>query len=322
MVEKLMTRIQKCVLFIVIGLILYGGVYYTADRLAYKNGRLNSFHKVKTTKQSGFDYVILGASHALPFGFEDMNATLEGLTGTRIINLAGPGHGIIPNIIVFEYFLKYHQTKNVLYVLDTFALSSKKWNEERLEDVKLLQWAPFDLTLARMLLDYSFEKGINKKVPLDYITGFSKINNHSRLEPETFDGEKKFGKKYRFFKPRDKQRIKYLYGSEKSDALFGTYMAIFMDWIETIKMNNIGVIVIKTPIPTHIYEMLPQENEFNRKIQKVLMEEKIPFYDFSLINNEKEFFYDTDHLNSKGVDEFFTNHLKDVLKRHVAPKKG
>ena len=73
--------------------------------------------------------------------------------------------------------------------------------------MKLLQWAPFDLTLARMLLDYSFEKGINKKVPLDYITGFSKINNHSRLEPETFDGEKKFGKKYRFFKPRDNSEL-------------------------------------------------------------------------------------------------------------------
>lgn len=296
-----------------VGLILYGGVYYATDRLAYKNGRLNSFHKVKTTKQGGFDYVILGASHALPFGFEDMNATLEGLTGTRIINLAGAGNGIIPNILVFEYFLKYHQTKNVLYVLDTFALSSKKWNEERLEDVKLLQWAPFDLTLAGMLLDYSFFKGINKKVPLDYITGFSKINNHSRLEPETFDGEKKFGRKYRFFKPRDSQRIKYLYGSEKSESLFGKYIVTFMDWIETLKMNNIGVIVIKTPVTDQIFEMLPDEKETDEKLEKIFADKEVPFYNFSHVNNQKKLFYDTDHLNRAGVQSFFENYLKQVL---------
>ncbi len=81
--------------------------------------------------------------------------------------------------------------------------------------------------------------------------------------------------------------------------------------VSDVKLIN--VIVIKTPIPKQFYDMIPHEQKFDERIKEVLAGKGVLFYDFSLVSNEKEYFYNSDHLNRTGVLNFFENHLKQVL---------
>ena len=109
---------KQAAIFVVAGLILYGAVYCTSEVLVYKYANRNRFYGVKTADFPSYDYLILGASHALPFSFEDMDNRLEEMTDARIINLSTPGGGIVVNSLLLDYFLAAgHNTKNVIYFI-------------------------------------------------------------------------------------------------------------------------------------------------------------------------------------------------------------
>ena len=101
-----------------------------------------------------YDWVILGASHAMPLDFADFNALMQRETGLRIINLAAHGTGPLYNRFVFEHFLRANRTRNLLYVVDSFAFTARAWNEDRFGDAKLIRGTPFEPALARHLGDY------------------------------------------------------------------------------------------------------------------------------------------------------------------------
>jgi len=135
-----MKRLAKsALLFIAIGLALYAGVYYLAEQLMVQTGRSNPFFKIATAQNSTVDWVILGASHAMPLDFADFNAQMERETQRKILNLAAPGAGPLYNRFVFEHFLREHRARNLLYVVDSFAFYSRTWNEERFTDAKRLE---------------------------------------------------------------------------------------------------------------------------------------------------------------------------------------
>ena len=134
---------------------------------------------IRTAPQADYDRVILGASHAAVFDFDDMNGRLEQMTGARILNLSVVGGGVVVNRLLLDYFLVRHRTEAIVYVVDSFAFYSSEWNEERLEDARLFQRAPFDPALARLLAG----SGAPPMVALDYVSGFSKINNPDRFAP-------------------------------------------------------------------------------------------------------------------------------------------
>src|ERR1017187_2120523 len=139
---------KSALLFIAIGLAIYAGVYYAAEQLMYRTGHSNPFFKIATAQDSTVDWVILGASHAMPLDFADFNAQMERETRLRILNLAAPGTGPLYNRFVLEHFLRTHRTRNVLYVVDAFAFYSRTWNEERFADAKLLRCTPFETAIA------------------------------------------------------------------------------------------------------------------------------------------------------------------------------
>ena len=145
-----MKRLGKsALLFIAIGLALYACVYFAAERLMLHTGRSNPFFKIATVQDRSVDWVILGASHAMPLDFDDFNAYMQRETGLRILNLASPGTGPLYNRFVLEHFLRAHRTKNILYVVDSFAFYSRSWNEERFADAKLLGRTPFEPAISR-----------------------------------------------------------------------------------------------------------------------------------------------------------------------------
>ena len=200
------------------------GLYAASEHLVYRYARANRFYMVKTAPYERYDYVILGASHAAAFDLEDMNARLEAMTKSRILNLSTTGGGITINRLLLEYFLVGHQTSTVVYVVDSFVFNSRQWNEDRLQDARLFYRAPFDLSLVRLLL----QEPVSRSVVLDYVSGFSKINNPDRFVPDIPEFAARFDKTYRPVKQIDQQRIDYLYPRQNDEqATELHYMAEF-----------------------------------------------------------------------------------------------
>src|ERR1035441_359644 len=112
---------KSALLFVAIGLMIYAGLSFATERLLLRNGHSNPFFKIATAEANDYDWVILGASHAMPLDFGDFNALMQRETGLRILNLAAQGTGPLYNRFVLEHFLRAHRTRNLLYVVDAFA---------------------------------------------------------------------------------------------------------------------------------------------------------------------------------------------------------
>ena len=134
-----MKRLARTTLaFVAIGLAIYAGLYAAAERLVQRTAHANPIHKIEAAGDEAYDWIILGASHAMPLDFADFNAqVLEKATGLRIINLAAQGTGPLYQRFVLEEFLRGRKARNVLYVVDSFAFYSREWNEDRLQDAFL-----------------------------------------------------------------------------------------------------------------------------------------------------------------------------------------
>jgi len=309
-----MTRQGRvAIAFIGIGLLIYAGIYLAAERLMYRNGHSNPFFKIATSEVKAFDWVILGASHAMPLDFADFNAVMQRETGLKIINLASPGTGPLYNRFVLEAFLRNHSTKNLLYVADSFAFYARAWNEDRFGDAKLLRATPFDPAIASLLLQYSRTEGVDPRAVADYLTGFSKINNRDRFQRDRWEGELQFDRVYRPSAAATKKRIGYLFPETRREAAFGRYLAQLNRLFEIAMQDNVRVVVIKVPTPGQFRALLPSEATFDAAMASATAKHGIGFGNFSAELDEPRFYFDTDHLNRAGVGELFARHLKAIL---------
>jgi hypothetical protein len=304
---------KSALVFIAIGLALYAGVYYAAEQLMLHTGRSNPFFKIATTQENAADWVILGASHAMPLDFADFNAQMEHETRLKILNLAAPGAGPMYNRFVFEHFLRAHRTRNLLYVVDSFAFYSRTWNEERFADAKLLRRTPFEPAIARGLGDYSRHEGVDPRAVLDYVSGFSKINNRERFQRDVWEGEAQFERAYRPSSSAVKKRIDYLFPDKTPPAALSRYLEVFSSIIALARKEGVNVVVIKMPVPSQFYSQLPDEAGFDDALSRFLTVRGVPFHDFSAKTADPSLYFDTDHLSRAGLTEFFTRDLKPVL---------
>jgi hypothetical protein len=191
---------------------------------------------------------------------------------------------------------------------------SREWNEDRLKDSRLFARAPFDPVLARLLVRNS----ASRLVGLDYIAGFSKINNPDRFEPDVSDEEAtRFDRTYRPVRQIDQQRLDYLYPRltpEETATRLREYLSQFDALIAAAQSRGMRVLVMKPPIPARVYRLLPGEARFDAELRQMLSRRAVSLTDFSLVDNDERFFYNTDHLNRAGVLAFFDAHLADLLR--------
>jgi hypothetical protein len=309
-----MKRLGKSALvFIAIGLVIYAGIYYAAERLMVQTGRSNPFFKIATAQDSTTDWVILGASHAMPLDFADFNAQMERETRLKILNLAAPGAGPLYNRFVLEHFLSVHRTRNLLYVVDSFAFYSRTWNEERFADAKLLRRTPFDPAIARRLWDYARHEGVDARAVLDYVSGFSKINNRERSQRDVWEGEAQFERAYQPSSSAVKKRIDYLFPDKTSPAALSRYLEELSSIVALARKEGVNVVVIKMPVPPQFHSQLPDEAGFDDALLRFLAARGVPFHDFSAKTSDPSLYFDTDHLSRAGLTEFFMRDLKPVL---------
>lgn len=311
--EEVRTFVRRAVPFVLLGLTIYLGLYGASEWLVYDRTVRNPFHKVKTAPRTAHDYVILGASHAAVFDYRDMTARLEEMTGAEILNLASVGSGVVPNRLALDYFYaEGHETDAVVYVVDSFAFYSRQWNEGRLEDAELFARAPFDLTLARLLL----ERPGGRSVVLDYISGFLKINDSDRFQPDLFEAEgSRFERTYRPVPQIDRQRIDFLYPEEVDEAALASspYLNRFEDLIREVRSRGDRFVIVRPPVPDRIYDMIPAEEAFDATLRRVADRHGAELHDFTSVNDDPELFYDSDHLNREGTLRFFREHLAPLL---------
>jgi hypothetical protein len=304
---------KSTVIFVAIGLALYAALFYAAEQLVYRTGKSNPFYKMAVADQPTFDWVILGASHAMPLDFADFGTFMEKETGLRILNLASPGTGPLYNRFVFEQFLTKHRTRNLLYVADSFAFYLPTWNEERFADAKLLRRTPFNAAIARRLLAYSRREGVDPRALLDYITGFSKINNRERFDLDIWEGEKQFDRVFRSSSTMVRSRIAYLYPKAPTTIGLAHYLGVFDDLVMLARRHGVRIVVIKMPLPSQFYSRIPDEAAFDAATGSLLVKRQVSFLDFSRSLDEPRFYFDTDHLNRAGLTEFFRSRLKAIL---------
>ncbi|MDP2620072.1 MAG: hypothetical protein Q8P46_07830 [Hyphomicrobiales bacterium] len=310
------TLFRTALIFAAIGVLVYAAAYYASERLLYRTGDTNPFFKIETAEHDAYDWVILGASHAMPLDFADFNAHMEQETGLKILNLASPGTGPLYNRFVFEQFLSRRRTANLLYVLDSFAFASPAWNEDRFADAKLLARTPFRPEIAWRMAGYSFKEGVDPRAVLDYLTGFSKINNRDRFKRDVWEGEGQFERVHRPSAAATEKRIAYLYPDVAPDpAAVARYLQTFASLLDLAHRQGIGVVIVKMPVPARFYEQLPDEEAFDRRLLGLPAMRQALFRDFSLTMDEPGLYFDTDHLNRTGLTRFFDERLKAILTR-------
>jgi hypothetical protein len=182
-----------------------------------------------------------------------------------------------------------------------------------LQDTRLFVSAPFDPTLASLLFGESF----TRSVAFDYVTGFSKINNHDRLAADVTPEEAtRFNRTYRPVRQIDEQRLEYLYPKTIDTAAFDGYLSQFESLLQLARARNVRVIVIKPPIPERVARQIPAEDGFDARLKEIVERSHAEFHDFTHVGNDDKLFYDTDHLNREGVLNFFEHSLKPVLARN------
>jgi hypothetical protein len=294
--------VRHAALFAIIGFSVYLGIYVFAEQSMYAHTVRNRFFAVKTAPLARYDTVILGASHAAVFDYEDMNARLEELTNSHILNLSNVGAGVTPNRLMLDYALSKHEVTSVLYVVDSFIFYSPQWNEQRFNDTHLFDRAPFDPGLATLLA----ANPATRSELLDYVSGFSKINNQDRFKNDISDDEAlRFNSTYRPIPQIDNQRLKYLYPDGVDDAAFARYLGQFEELLNMLEGRHVRVTIIKPPLPERVYRALPLETQFDERLSALLQRNGIAFFDFSLACNDERFFFNTDHLNQTGVLNFY-----------------
>ncbi len=298
-------------IFVLVAGLIYALTYGWAEHVVHKMGERNRLFMIASAPRQSYDFVILGASHTMPFGFEDMTARLESQTNSTIINLSIEGAGIVPARFITDYFLARHKTKKVVYVLDSFAFYSSQWNEERIDDPKLLKRAPFDSDLLALLWRYPPTRDL---LP-GYLSGFYKINDADRFQRDVSDSERdEFGRIYRGNAYLDRQRLDYLYPKTIDPAVTDRYMAAFDGFARDLHDRGIELVVVRTPLPQRVLKFLGDEAAFDARIEKILGAYGFQLHDFKAVANDDKFFYDTDHLNRDGVNNFVAKYLADLLR--------
>ncbi len=302
--------------FVAIGLAIYAALAIGAEWLLWRNGHMNPLYKVDRA-DSEYDWIILGASHAMPLDFDDFNDEMEDATGLRILNLAGPGMGPLYNRFVLEHFLTTRRARNVLYVVDSFAFRSPLWNEDRLSDPGLVGRTPFSIALAARLASYVRRENVDARALLDYATGFSKLNDRERFAVDRWEGEAQFDRTFRPSATADRKRVEYLYPPVAStDAQQERYFSTLAELVKSAKAAGATVMLAKFPLPSRFRELLPKEADFDARLVKFASRHSASLHDFASAIEGREFYADTDHLNRAGVRKLFEDHLRRVL---VAP---
>ncbi|WP_212525579.1 hypothetical protein [Actibacterium sp. MT2.3-13A] len=300
--------------FLGLFLALYAAAFAVAERTVARDGAETAFQRLLAARGEQADWVVLGASHALPLSFGDVPGRLQADTGQSMTVLAEIGAGPLYNRFVFEQALIDLEVQNLLYAVDSFGFGGEAWNEARVGDRKLLRQTPLRLSTAGSLGALVLEGHASPLSLLDYLTGFSKLNPVERFPQEGWRGAADFDRSFRPSRHAVSARIAYLYPEgAPAPATVERYLEILTDLFDRAERAGVKVVVVKLPLTEAFRSQLPREAAFDRMLAERLSARGIPFHDLSAAVEDPSLYFDTDHLNRQGVEALYRDHLRAIL---------
>ncbi|MGB5558635.1 MAG: hypothetical protein WBN04_11565 [Paracoccaceae bacterium] len=304
---------RTVIAFVGVFLLLYLLAFAVAERTISRSGNASAFQKLWAAQGTKADWIVLGASHALPLAYGDVPDLLAEDTGQTMLVLAEVGAGPLYSRFVLDQALSDVQPRALLYVVDSFAFYSASWNEGRVADRSLLRQTPLRVSTMRTLFRLVLTNGVDPRALLDYMTGFSKLNPPDRFPQDGWQGAEGFDRAFRPSRHATASRISYLYPQPPADENLSNYLNVLAGLITKAQTAGLQVQVVKFPIPDSFRDALPNEPEFDRALHETLRALDVPLHDLSAAIVEPKYFFDTDHLNRSGVDELYKSHLLPLL---------
>lgn len=264
-------------------------------------------------KQVDDDLLIYGSSRAWRHFDPEF---IEEQTGMSAYNFGVDGHAFDIQYLRHELNLKYNKSpKVIIYSVDinTLGQSPGLYNHE--------QFLPFfykDPLFNAYTKKYSNFSFIDYNIPLLRYSGEKKalsyfvkeITNWSQQKMRTkgfathigtwnTDYKKAREKRERYFKEVDRDLVKR----------FDNFL---------IEARSLGIAVILIYTPEHVLgqELIENREDIIKVFDSLATKNKIPFFDYSKdkMNNYKDYFYNSLHLNAKGVQAFNELYGEDLKK--------
>ncbi len=303
--------LARAALFIAIGLALYILLLILAERQVRATGERNPLFQI-TALAPDSDVLVLGASHAMPLGFEGIGAALDEASGRTVTTLAIEGGGIVPAAFLLDTALRRTRPQTVVYVVDSFAFLSRQWNEDRLNDQELFARAPFD---GDVLFAAVADAAARPVLPW-YLSGFDKVNRLLWPAPDRSEAElTKFDRTYRENPRIDDQRVAYLFPDAPAE-LTGRYLARLDAMIGAAQDAGAEVVLLLMPAPTRYRDRLPPAHDaVMAGVAEIAAQRGVTIADHSGLLQADENYYDTDHLNRTGATAYVSGPLAELLER-------
>jgi len=295
----------KILLFLALNVLLLVAVLGLMNRQVEKhefNNWTTEANLLHMDEDKHYDLLILGTSHARSLSRSRNHQRIENILGKKILNLSqGLGKGGLLNQYAFlKYFYHSDNSANtIIYFLDPFVFYNRYFDSKD----KLFSYEPVRFSFLAIIATMDFDPGVL------YTYLYSK-----------------FTKDWLRHRPYSGKSIHWEIQTVNAVSVFKRYNVVYPDNIDTVTFKKkkklikdiVGYIkkkqntrVIFVVLPSLI--KWPGHEAMLNILEKIEKEEGIPYYDFSTVMMEKEYYKDHDHLNTKGVEHFTKEFLKPLL---------
>lgn len=262
----------------------------------------------------------------------NLNATEKvnlGQYDTLIVGDSGLGASLNPNKLNSTqnicqnsepYFITYLKLKYIIeknVKLDTIIIGFGNHNISNYNEYKLID----EFWKNRMFNNYYLLANdiINiKDLKIDYINFFLVYSRNMFLIPKS-NHHKKFIGEYKELigqsESTNYQKVinkVYFHKDYGVSELSISYLDSIVDYSNK---NNITPILLSSPVPISYYNLIPSNvKERYHKLKQRYTEDGIHVFDLTKSQNNSDFFYNEDHLNSEG-SKIFTEEVKRILSK-------
>ncbi|MZR11858.1 hypothetical protein GQE99_02360 [Maritimibacter sp. DP07] len=302
---------RRIALFLGLLALLYGVLFVAADQILRAKSARNPFHRIAMAPAE-VDWIVLGASHALPLSMGDMPKVIAARTGADMLSLALTGGGPFTARLIADRFFADHRASGVLVVVDRFTFLDERWNAGRIDDADVLPKIPADRrTLAAFMR--AVPHGLPTGALAAYATGFARINDHDRLKRDVWEAEARFDTSPRPSPAADAARLDYLYPGPPDETARAAALAEFEGLVDLARTNGAQVVLVCPPLPDRFRARLPATPELDAALIDIVARHDLTFVDFEAAVPEPASYFDTDHLNRNGVGQWLDAGLAALL---------
>ena len=301
----------RLAVFLAVAALIYVGLFLWSDRVLERRSDRNPFFRILQADQHT-DWIVLGASHAMPLGFAGVPDMVRDVIGVDTLTLAVAGGGPAISRLVAERYFADRDADGVLVVLDTFTFLDPRWNAARLADADILPKIPGDMRTVRALAQ-AIPRGLPVGTVLAYAAGFARINDRTRFEQDRWDAEARFDSAPRPSDAADAARISYLYPAPPSLETVERAFSDIEAMIRLARAHGARIILVYPPVPDRFRSRMPDLSTIETRLAAQAGRLGVPVVDHRSLIPDPRLYFDTDHLNRAGVELWLVNGLGNIL---------